>query len=343
MLNVIDISDYQSNINITNLGSALAGVICKATESTTYVSPVFENQWKQTQNAKKLLGAYHFAGSSIHKKIGNAHDEAVFFAKGIEAVKGRAVLMLDWEPYGYGMTTTEEMQWVLSFQQELHAITGIWHIIYMDFNHVRTWHATNPTLAAEVAAHSALMVAGGIYYNRVSGFDAPTFPGGLPSYWHLFGWQYTSRGDLNGYKPIDLNAVYVTEAQWATWAGQTATPPVIVPTSPMHGHGVPSLIAEGNGHYFGSITGPADSLGGAHPDERPYIKLIQQQLIHLGYVPGNNNVNSDWADGIFDTLQDNPGTGPTSRAVATFQRAHMPGTKFFGQVWYDDWTKLASL
>lgn len=343
MINVIDISDYQSAIRIESLGAALGGVICKATESTTYVSPVFKDQYTQTISAKKLLGAYHYAGSSIRKTIGNPHDEAVFFAKNTEAVKGRAIYMLDWEPYGYGMTTLEEMQWVLSFQQELHALTGRWHIIYMDFNHVRMWHAVNPTLAAEVAAHSALMVAGGNYYNDVRAFDAPPFPGGIPTYWHLFGWQYTSRGRLNGFFPIDLNAVYVSPADWAVWAGEAATPPVVVPSSPMHGHGVPALISPGTGRYFGSITGPADSLGGAHPDERPFIKLIQQQLIHLGYVPGEHNIDSGWADGIFDTLQDNPGTGPTSRAVAAFQRAHMPNTKFFGQVWYDDWAKLASL
>lgn len=86
--------------------------------------------------------------------------------------------------------------------------------------------------------------------------------------------------------------------------------------------------------YFGLITGPARSHGGYYVAERQPIKLIQQALIRKGYVPGITDVNSRWADGIFEQ--------PTFDAVARFQRREMPGTTFFGQVWWDDWAKLLS-
>lgn len=140
-------------------------------------------------------------------------------------------------------------------------------------------------------------------------------------------------------------------SQLETPDGSTPPPVVVTPPpapvahGPMYGAAVPSLIAKGTGHYFGSIDGPAASLGGYNADEKPYVKLIQQQLIYLGFVPGQTNPNSGWADGIFDVKGGGIGSathGATSMAVAAFQRKYMPGTQYYGQVWFDDWAKLAS-
>lgn len=121
-------------------------------------------------------------------------------------------------------------------------------------------------------------------------------------------------------------------------------PPVVTKHyGPMHGHGVPGIIARGSQQFFGSIDGPKASHGGFNAGERPSIKLLQQQLIFLGYVSGHSNINDGWADGIFDNRGGGVGNGPTSQAVARFQHRRMPGTKFFGQVWWDDWTTLAAL
>ena len=86
-------------------------------------------------------------------------------------------------------------------------------------------------------------------------------------------------------------------------------------------------------HWYGLITGPEASHGGYYAAERPVIKIIQQRLIAKGYVPGITNINSGWADGIFEQ--------PTADAVARFQRAEMPGTTFYGQIWWDDYAQLA--
>jgi hypothetical protein len=137
------------------------------------------------------------------------------------------------------------------------------------------------------------------------------------------------------------------EAAAGGGTGPIVKPPVTPPPAtkhygPMHGHGVPSTIARGTQQYYGSIDGPKASHGGFNAGERPAVKLIQQQLEFLGFVPGHSGPDG-WADGIFDTRGGGVGNGPTSQAVARFQHRFMPGTSFYGQVWWDDWTKLASL
>ncbi len=86
------------------------------------------------------------------------------------------------------------------------------------------------------------------------------------------------------------------------------------------------------GDYFGLITGPARSHGGIDARERKSVRAIQARLVTLKMVPGVDDVNSGWCDGRFEK--------PTAKAVARWQKAHMPQTEFFGQVWPDDWTKL---
>ena len=108
----------------------------------------------------------------------------------------------------------------------------------------------------------------------------------------------------------------------------TPTPPSGGSTGPHHGRGWPSYMPRG--HYFGDIHGPAKSHGGYYAAEKPDVKAIQQQLIWGGFVPGQTNPNSGWADGIFEQ--------PTTDAVTRFQHAHMPGTQYYGQVWSDDWS-----
>ena len=84
--------------------------------------------------------------------------------------------------------------------------------------------------------------------------------------------------------------------------------------------------------YFGDIDGPNESHGGYYAWEKPYIKLIQEFLVDKGYAGSVNK--AQWCDGIFER--------PTVDAVSAWQNDHMPGTEFYGQVWYDDWDKMGS-
>lgn len=79
------------------------------------------------------------------------------------------------------------------------------------------------------------------------------------------------------------------------------------------------------GNYFGPLTGPRVSHGGARFRDRHYIKKIQRRLSALGYgVP---------ASGIF---------GPkTQEAVSHWQHATRADvTSRYGEIWWDDWRAL---
>lgn len=86
------------------------------------------------------------------------------------------------------------------------------------------------------------------------------------------------------------------------------------------------------GHFYGLITGPAESHGGAFGQEKPPITRIQQRLQELGFAPSTPG----WADGIFGQ--------PTADAVAAWQAVNRPGplTTRPGEVWGDDWAALFS-
>ena len=85
--------------------------------------------------------------------------------------------------------------------------------------------------------------------------------------------------------------------------------------------------------YFGNIDGPNESHGGFYEWERPFIKRIQEFLVDKGYAGKVDK--SDWCDGIYEQ--------PTVDAVASWQRDNMPGTTRYGEVWWDDWAKMAAM
>lgn len=134
-------------------------------------------------------------------------------------------------------------------------------------------------------------------------------------------WQAAVKRSQTGLMKQDDWAVLFGASPAAPPAKPPATPPAASLKRPW-----PSYMPAD--HYFGLITGPDQSHGGYYANEQPDVQAIQQRLQTLTYAPGT----AGWADGIFEQ--------PTADAVAAWQRAQMPGTEYYGQVWQDDWTKL---
>lgn len=113
------------------------------------------------------------------------------------------------------------------------------------------------------------------------------------------------------------------EVWWDDWEALIqGSSPAPAPAPSVPGFPLPS------NEYFGLVTGPSASHGGYFENERPHIVRIQQALQRKGFAPNYPG----WADGIFEQ--------PTADAVAAWQRANMPGTTRFGEVWSDDWAVL---
>ena len=138
-----------------------------------------------------------------------------------------------------------------------------------------------------------------------------------------WGADYVGRTD-----PMHVEVIGSPADVERVWAKISAPPAPVIPPCP----GLPAWSLP-RGHYYGLITGPAKSHGGFYSSERPAIQAIQRRLIAKGYVPGIGDWRSGWADGLFQQ--------PTVDAVARFQRAEMPSTTYYGQVWADDYRRLA--
>jgi hypothetical protein len=121
------------------------------------------------------------------------------------------------------------------------------------------------------------------------------------------------------------------EVWWDDWEaliqGKASTPAPTPQPAPAPSPSVPTFPLPRN-EYFGLVTGPAASHGGYYAHERPWVKMIQEALQRKGFAPNTPG----WADGVYEQ--------PTANAVAAWQRAHMPGTTRFGEVWWDDWAEL---
>lgn len=106
------------------------------------------------------------------------------------------------------------------------------------------------------------------------------------------------------------------------------------PNNPMNGHPVPALIARGTGDFYGLASDPRNEChGGYYESERPAVRLIEEFL--RWWYPNPSKTKHLVVDGRF---------GETTKELVTlFQKNHMPRTTNFGEVWFDDWAKMASL
>lgn len=59
MLNFIDISSHQADLNLVAVSNSIQGVIVKATEGTSYVNPYCDRHYQQAKNANIMRGFYH--------------------------------------------------------------------------------------------------------------------------------------------------------------------------------------------------------------------------------------------------------------------------------------------
>lgn len=116
-----DVYSGSSDSIVTDPHSSMT--LVKATQGTYYVNPKANHQYELAKSKGNLLGAYHYAGG------GDPVQEARYFINNIKNWVGEAVLAVDWEEYqntSWGDTT-----WVRRFVDEVHRLTGVWCLIYV--------------------------------------------------------------------------------------------------------------------------------------------------------------------------------------------------------------------
>lgn len=166
------------------------GVIVKATQGTGYVNPRCNHQWDLAGQLGKLRGLYHYAGGS------NPEAEAQFFINNIKNYVGQGILILDWESYqnsAWGNTN-----WARRFVDEVHRLTGVWCVIYVQESAL--WQVANcaNTCGAWIAKYASM---------NWNSWTLPNMNVSSGAFKFLTGWQYTG-GDM------DRSIFYLDEAGW---------------------------------------------------------------------------------------------------------------------------------
>ena len=201
MLRGIDVSNWQSDINLSAVLASVDFVICKATEGTGFVDACCDG-WVQSCIEQEVpWGFYHFAGN------GDPLEEARFFIENTVNYFGHGIPVLDWE-------ADQSVDWVNNFVRHVHGETGIWPWIYANpwrFNQ----GGVDPNCGRWIASYPDVIRPG-------LEFD----PGEPPETDGLVCcWQYASDGRVPGYGgDLDVNRFFGDKTAWDAYSGVASAP-----------------------------------------------------------------------------------------------------------------------
>lgn len=204
-LNGIDISSYQSGIDLTVVPCDF--VIIKATQGTGYVNPDCDRAYQQAKRAGKLRGTYHYVGG------GNAVAEADYYINNIKGYLRDGLLAIDWEAEQNSAWGNEA--YLEQLVRRVIERTGIKPLIY-----------SMASRYAQVAAVAKKLDCG-LWVAEYADMN----PTGYQAHpWREGAYacairQYASTGRLNGWGgDLDLNIAYMTRDQWAKYVNPGGKP-----------------------------------------------------------------------------------------------------------------------
>ena len=204
-LNGIDISSYQSGIDLTVVPCDF--VIIKATQGTGYVNPDCDRAYQQAKRAGKLRGTYHYVGG------GNAVAEADYYVNTIKGYLKDGLLAIDWEAEQNSAWGNEA--YLEQLVRRVIERTGIKPLIY-----------SMASRYAQVAAVAKKLDCG-LWIAEYADMN----PTGYQAHpWREGAYacairQYTSTGRLNGWGGnLDLNIAYMTRDQLAKYVNPGGKP-----------------------------------------------------------------------------------------------------------------------
>ena len=220
MMNLIDISSWQSGMNLSTMFSKnpdLDGVIVKVTQGLSYVNPPAKAWLDWLTKNGKPFGVYHYLD------LYGAKEEAQHFVDVAKPYVDKGILVADYE----GNTVRKGAGYLKEFLDEVYRLTGVKAWVYCSQSIV----ANNGFGAIAEAGHP-LWMAQYADYNPVKGFlEHPWQKGSVApfsKYWLL---QYTSCGYLDGWSDrLDLDLFYGDVSDWARLSGKEAPTPTPEPT-----------------------------------------------------------------------------------------------------------------
>lgn len=210
-LNVIDISSWQTGINLGKDGVPADGVVIKATGGTGYVNTDCDRAFQEAIKSGKKVAVYHYAHEIGFQ--GTAEQEAEFFLQNVAGYIGKAILILDWES-----DNKHDVAWAKRWLDTVYEKTGIKPLFYT-YTHM----VNNYDFSSIGNADYGLWIANYLS-DKPQGYSQPAPPisNGFPL---TVMYQYTSSGKLPGWGGyLDLNVFYGTLEDWDLYATGSKRP-----------------------------------------------------------------------------------------------------------------------
>lgn len=191
----VDVSHYESKPDWDAYQkSGRNAAILKATETTTYTDPTLVSNRAALDQRGLYCGLYHFAGSSVHKRIGDPIAEAHHFIDEVGQLGPKEFPVLDFE-LSYKMKPSQQVKWIATWCAEVEKQTG-----------KIPWVYTGESMLSQMDASSLtrypLWVA---RYPKVVDPNNPPASGSWPS---LVAWQYTPKANIAGIGICDDSYLY---------------------------------------------------------------------------------------------------------------------------------------
>jgi GH25 family lysozyme M1 (1,4-beta-N-acetylmuramidase) len=212
MLKGVDISLHQKGINVGALGAS--AVVIKASEGVGYVDPEFVSHLGRARAAGVAVGYYHMA-RPFAESGNTAQAEADSFLSIIAPhFQPQDELFLDWE-----MENVHRTDWAKEWLDIVNARLGKRPVIYMNLNESRQpgWDAVKASYPLWLAQYPSSSNQG---WGPIAA--RPSTPG-----WTVYGWQYSSTGQLPGYGgALDINEFYLWNSSGSGVAPAATPKPV---------------------------------------------------------------------------------------------------------------------
>lgn len=268
-LNGIDISSYQSGIDLTVVPCDF--VIIKATQGTGYVNPDCDRAYQQAKRAGKMRGTYHYVGG------GNAVAEADYYVNNIKGYIKDGLLAIDWEAEQNGAWGNEA--YLEQLVRRVIERTGVKPLIY-----------SMASRYAQVAAVAKKLDCG-LWIAEYADMN----PTGYQAHpWREGAYacairQYASTGRLNGWGGnLDLNIAYMTREQWAKYVNPGGKP-AAAPAKPAPAPAKPAPAPKPAGRTYtvqagDTLSGIAAKYGTTWQHLQQLNGLANPNLIHPGQV-----------------------------------------------------------
>lgn len=219
-LNFIDISSYQSDLNLESVfaQNPIDGVIVKATEGVSYVNPFCDKFVQWLIKNDKPWGFYHYLNSK------DPVAEAKYFVQHTQNYFRDGLPCADYEGdivQRYG--TYYLKRWL----ETVYAETGVKPLVYCNLS----------TIQADVNGFRTIAQEGyplwlAQWIGNITNFvPHPQQSGSFAPFSKITVHQYTDKGRLNGYPGnLDLDIFYGDANDWDTLAGKDGVKPKPQPT-----------------------------------------------------------------------------------------------------------------